>query len=178
MGEEEEELSRETAVVQTVLAVKLDHQSLLEVVGVLTHDLGVRVFKDVGAADLDVALAGDRAEGGLGAEVDELPSEVPLVLGHVHLEGRGQTRIVPGRRLGVVVDKVHPRRRGQPHLPARGQRAQLGDSLGLSREVVAVGADDTDELLPSGVDPGRGPSVVVDKVRSPFWGEALLPSCR
>lgn len=60
MREEEEELSRETAVVEAVLSIELDHQAFLEVVGGLTHDLCVRVFEDVGSSNLDMALSGDR----------------------------------------------------------------------------------------------------------------------
>jgi hypothetical protein len=40
----------------TFFAVKLDHQPLLQVVRRLPHDLGVRVFKDVRAADLPSSL--------------------------------------------------------------------------------------------------------------------------
>lgn len=60
-------LSRDSSVVETVLAVELDHQPLLEVVWLLTHNLGVRVFEDVRTAHLDVALARNRAESGLRA---------------------------------------------------------------------------------------------------------------
>lgn len=100
--QEEEELSRKSSVVESVLALELDHEALLEVVRRLAHDLGVAVLEDVRAADLDVALAGRRTEGGLRAEVDELAAEVALVLRHVLVERRGQARVVPGRRLGAA----------------------------------------------------------------------------
>jgi hypothetical protein len=43
-----------------------------------------------------VALARNGPEGGLGSEVDELSTEVALVLGHVLVERGGQTGVVPG----------------------------------------------------------------------------------
>jgi hypothetical protein len=92
---------RESSVIESILAVKLDHEPLLEVVGSLAHDLGVAVLEDVRAADLDVALSGRWAQGGLRAEVDELASEIALVLGDVLVERRRKAGIVPGGRLGA-----------------------------------------------------------------------------
>lgn len=48
---------RESSVIESILAVKLDHEPLLEVVGGLAHNLGVTVLKDVRTANLDVALS-------------------------------------------------------------------------------------------------------------------------
>ena len=49
-------LPRKTTVIETIFAIELDHQTLLEICCRLTHDLGVRVFEDMRSANLDVAL--------------------------------------------------------------------------------------------------------------------------
>lgn len=103
MGQQEEEFSRKTSIVQPVLARKLDHQSLLQIVRALSHDLLVGILKYSVSADADVALVGDRSERRLRAEVNQLPTEVTLVLWDVCVQRGRQARIVPGRRSGVVV---------------------------------------------------------------------------
>jgi len=79
--EQEEEFTRQTSVIQTVFSVELDHQTLLKVRSRLTHDLMVRILEDVRSPDLDVTLPTNDAEGGLRAEVDQLATEITLVLG-------------------------------------------------------------------------------------------------
>lgn len=179
--ETERDIPRKTTIVETVLPVKLDHQSLLQVGRALSHDLGIGVLEDVVPAHLDVTLSGHDAQGWLGAEVDQLPSEVPLVLRHALIQRRRQARIIPGGGLGVVVDKVHAGRVGQAHLPAAGQRAQLRDGLLLDRRVV-VGAGilavHADVLLSARIDPGGGAGVVIDEIRPAFGGRPLLPPGR
>jgi hypothetical protein len=86
VGKQEEELSGETAVIQTVFAVKLDHQSLLQISSALPHDLVVRVLEDMRPPNLDVALPTNNAQCWLRSEVDELAAEVTLVLRHVLIE--------------------------------------------------------------------------------------------
>ena len=86
---------RQSSVIQPILSLKLDHQPLLQIVRRLPHDLRVRPFEDALPRDLDVALSRDGTKRWLGSEVDELPSEVSLVLRNVLVEGGGQSRIVP-----------------------------------------------------------------------------------
>ena len=128
------------------------------------------------SAHLDMTLAGQDAKSGLGAEVDELAPEVTLVLRHILVERRGQSRVVPGRRLCVVVDKVDAGRVGETHFPPAGQGTELRHGLLLDRRVGRILAVHAYILLPSGVDPCRRARVVVDKVRAPFRCVALLPS--
>lgn len=118
VGEQEEELSRKTPVVQTVFTVELDHQSLLQIGSTLSHNFVVRVLEDMGSPNLDVALATDNAQRWLRSEVDKLATEVTLVLWHVLVERRGQSRIVPCGSLRVVVDKVHSCCVGKSHFPS------------------------------------------------------------
>ena len=97
---------RKTAIVQTIFTIELDHQSLLEIVGCLPHNLGITVLEDVITPDLDLAVPWLRAHRRLTAEVDEFPPEVALVLRNVRIKGRGQTGVVPGGCLRVVIDEV------------------------------------------------------------------------
>lgn len=113
-----EDVPRKTSVVETVFALELDHKPLLEVIGRLAHDLGVAVLEDVVTPDLDLTVAGLVAHCGLAAEVDELPAEVTLVLRHVGIQRRRQARVVPRRRLRVVVHEVHASSGRETHLPA------------------------------------------------------------
>ena len=85
MRKKEEEFSRQTTVVQTVLSVELDHQPLLQVIGSLTHDLRIRIFEDMSSSNLDVALTRNWSKSRLRSKVDELPSEISLVLRHIEL---------------------------------------------------------------------------------------------
>jgi hypothetical protein len=80
-------LPRKTTVIQTVLAIELDHQSLLEVVWTLAHNLCIRVLEDMRSANLDVALARQNSQSGLRTEIDQLSPEVTLVLWHVLVQG-------------------------------------------------------------------------------------------
>lgn len=94
-----------------------------------------------------MALSWNGTKSGLGSEVDELPSEISLVLRNVLIEGGGQSRIVPGgglggkgkqdrtrqfeslasnrmqretqTNLGVVIDEVDSSGTGESHLPSR-----------------------------------------------------------
>ena len=104
---EQSDVPRETTVIETVLAIELDHQALLEITRSLPHDLRVTVLEDVVTSNLDLTVARLSTHGGLTSEVDKLPAEVALVLRHISIERRWQTRIVPCRRLRVVIDKVH-----------------------------------------------------------------------
>jgi len=73
-------IPRKTAVVQAVFTVELDHQALLQIRRALAHDLGIRILKDIIATDLDVTLSRHDPQSGLGSEVDQLATEVTLVL--------------------------------------------------------------------------------------------------
>lgn len=123
--EEEEELSGQSTIIESVFAVELDHQSLLEIRRRLSHDLGIRVLEDVRAADLDMALSGENAERWLRSKVDQLAPEISLVLWHVLIERRWKTWIIPSRSLRVVVDKVHSSSVRKTHFPSRWQWSEL-----------------------------------------------------
>jgi hypothetical protein len=77
-----------------------------------------------------------------------------------------------------VVDEIDTSGRGETHLPAGRQRAELADRLGLDGQVVTAGAEDAQDLLSARIDPCRRTSVVVDKVRPAFGCETLLPASR
>ena len=78
--EEEEELARETAVIETILAVELDHQPFLQIGSRLPRNFRERILENVRSPDLDVTLPRHDPHSRLRAEVDELPPEVSLVL--------------------------------------------------------------------------------------------------
>ena len=71
---------RQSSIVQTVFSVELDHQPLLQIVGVLPHDLGIRVLKNVVSSNFDMALARQYPKSGLRPEVNQFTSEIPFVL--------------------------------------------------------------------------------------------------
>src|SRR6266702_6134409 len=112
-------LPREAAVIKTILTLKLDHESLFEIVGCLAHDLGIAVLKYVVTPNFDLAIAWLRTHRRLRTEVDQLAAEIALVLRHVCIERRRQPRVVPCCRLGVVINKVHTSCCSEPHLPSR-----------------------------------------------------------
>ena len=89
VGKQEEELSGKTSVIQTVFSVKFDHESLLQISSALSHNLVVRVFENMRPPNLDMALSTNNAQCWLRSEVDELATEVTLVLRHVLIERRG-----------------------------------------------------------------------------------------
>lgn len=179
MREKEEELSGKATIIQTVFSIELDHETLLQVGSGLARNLGEGVLENVRSADFDVALSRKDAHGRLGPEVNELASEVALVLGHILVERRWQAGIIPRRRLGVVVDKVNTCSVSKAHFPTAGERTQLGDWLLLNSAVsIVLPAVHPDVLLSPWIDPGRGPGVVVDKVRPSFGGKSLLPARR
>lgn len=86
MGQEEEELSGESTVVQAIFSIKLDHESLLQVRSRLAHDLGIRILENMRSSNFDVALARKNTQCRLRSEVDEFPSEVTLVLRNILIE--------------------------------------------------------------------------------------------
>jgi hypothetical protein len=132
------------------------------------------------SSNLDMALARKNAQSGLRTEVDELPSEVALVLRYVLVKGRRQTRIVPCSSLRVVVNEVHSGSVGEAHLPTAGQGSELRNRLLLNGSVVTTSVLSTvhpNVLLPSRVDPCGCSSVVVDKVCPTFGCVSLLPAC-
>jgi hypothetical protein len=86
--QQEEKLSADTAIIQAFLVVEAYHEPLLEVVGRLPHDLGIAVLKYVVTSDLDVALSRNRPKSWLGTEVDQLSTEIALVLRYVLVERR------------------------------------------------------------------------------------------
>lgn len=53
----EEKLSGETAIIQPILAIELDHQPFLEVAGSLAHDFGVGVLENMASPNLHMTLA-------------------------------------------------------------------------------------------------------------------------
>jgi len=83
MGQQKEELSRDTAIIKSIFPIEFDHQAFFQVIGLLPHDLSIAVLEDMAPTDLNMALARIRPQGWLRPEVDQLPSEVTFVLGHV-----------------------------------------------------------------------------------------------
>lgn len=127
-----------------------------------------------------MALSGHDPQGRLRAEVDQLATEVTLVLRNALIERRRQTGVVPSGCLGIVIHKVHPCSIGETHFPAAGQRSELRDGLLLDRGVVSalvlVLAVHADVLLSARINPGRGSRIMINKVRSSFRGVPLFPS--
>lgn len=126
-----------------------------------------------------MTLSRVRPQRGLRSEVDQLSSEITLVLRRILVERRGQSRIVPCRRLGVVIDEIDSRGRGETHFPSARERTELCDGLRLDREVSRStgGADHSEQLLTTRVDPRGGTGIVIDEIRSSFRRESLFPSC-
>jgi hypothetical protein len=176
------DIPRETTVVETIFTIKLNHQTLLQVGGTLTHDLGIRILENVITADLNMALSRHNPQSRLRAEVDQLATEVTLVLRNTLIKRRRQTGIIPSGCLGIVVHKVHPSSVGETHFPAAGQRSELRNGLLLDRGVVSalvlVLAVHADVLLSARVNPGRGSRIMINKVCSSFRGMPLFPSWR
>ncbi len=130
----------------------------------------------MGPPDFNMALAAETAHSRLRTEVDELASEVSLILGHVLVERRGKAWVIPSSGLGVMVDKVYSGCVGESHLPAARQRAKLRYWLLLNLTVcVVLTAVESNILLATGVDPGRRTGIVVDEVWAALGSPALLP---
>lgn len=125
-----------------------------------------------------MALSAENAHRRLRAEVNKLSSEVSLVLRYILIQRRRKARVIPGGGLGVVVHKVNSGSICKTHLPAARQGAKLRNGLLLDLTVGVVLAVHADELLSAGIDPGRGASVVIDKVWSSFRSPALFPARR
>lgn len=79
-------MPRQTAVIETIFSIELDHQSFLEVARGLSHNFRVTVLEDVVTPDFDLTVTGLGTHSGLTPEVDELPPEVTLVLWHISIE--------------------------------------------------------------------------------------------
>lgn len=82
-----------TTIIETIFAIKLDHQPLFEVGRRLSHNFGVCVLENMATSHFDVALTRDRTERRLRAEVNKLATEVALVLRHVLVQTAWQTGI-------------------------------------------------------------------------------------
>jgi hypothetical protein len=108
----------EATIIKTIFTIEFDHESLLEIIGCLPHNLVIRVFKNMSSADLDVALARQYTHSRLRSEVNELSPEITFILRNVLVERRGKSWVVPGRGLRVVVDKVHTSSIGKSHFPS------------------------------------------------------------
>lgn len=72
-----------------------------------------------------MTLSGQDAKGWLGAEINKLPPEITLILRHVLIERRGQSRIVPGGGFCVVIDEIDTSGIGKSHFPTTGQGSKL-----------------------------------------------------
>jgi hypothetical protein len=169
-----------TSVIQPIFTLKLDHQSLLQVVRRLPHNLAITTLKNILTRYLDMALTGIRPQCGLGSEVDQLSSEITLVLGRVLVERGRQSRIVPCCCLCVVVDKVDSSSRRQTHFPSARQGPELCDGLRLHGQTSCSSgrANNSQKLLTTRVDPGGCTGIVIDEIRSTFGSESLFPSGR
>jgi hypothetical protein len=75
-----EDIPRQTAIIQTLLSVELDHQTLFQFTGTLSHDLNIAILEYMIPPDVDLAETRLGAHCRLTPEIDELPPEVALVL--------------------------------------------------------------------------------------------------
>ena len=107
----------DTAIVETILAIKPDHEPPAHIVSGTSHNCGKAVFESHASPDLDIALARDFAHGRLTAEVDDFPTIITLVLWSGWIV-RGHAGVVPGCCSGVVVDEIDPSRGSHAHLPS------------------------------------------------------------
>ena len=129
------------------------------------------------SAHLDVTLATDNAQCRLRSEVDELATEVALVLRYVLVQRGRQSRIVPGGGLGIVVHKVYSGCVGEAHFPSGRQRPKLRD--GLLLDCASVGGLTTvhpNVLLSARIHPCCRSRVVINKVWPALGGMPLLPT--
>lgn len=129
-------------------------------------------------SDLDVAGSSVRPKSRLRSEINELPSEVPLVLWHVLVQSRRQSRVIPGRGLCVVVDEINTSCRSQPHFPPRGQRTKRCHGLWLYSDVVSIWSQHSEQLLTARIDPGCCTRVMINKVCAAFRCKTLFPASR
>jgi hypothetical protein len=97
---------RQSSIIKPILTVKLDHQALLQVVRRLSHDLGITVLEDMVSSDLDLTISRLCTKGGLTSEIDELSSEIALILRDILIQGRRKSWVVPRCGL-VIVNSVH-----------------------------------------------------------------------
>lgn len=129
------------------------------------------------SSDLYVTLSRNNTKSWLRSEINQLATEITLVLGYVLIERAGQSRIVPGCRLGVVVHEVHTSRIGETHFPSRWKWAKLRHGLLLYGAVVSIlPAIHADVLLATWIHPCSCSCIVVNEVRSTFRGVALFPA--
>jgi hypothetical protein len=96
-----------TSILRTILPLKPNHEALFEIVGLLTHDFEIAVLKHVLTPDLDLANSGSNVHHRLGTQVSQLAAEILLVLRHTFIKRRRHPWIIPCRRPGVVIHKVH-----------------------------------------------------------------------
>ena len=79
-------LPRKTTVIQTIFAVELDHQPLLQIVRCLPHDLRITILKDMVTSDFDLAVSRLSTHRRLTPKVDEFPPKVAFVLRHIGVQ--------------------------------------------------------------------------------------------
>ena len=116
---------RNATIIQPRLALERDHQSLLEIIGALAHHLCIGILKDIISSDFNMHIPSRTAHSWLRTEVNQLAAEIAFVLRDVGVERGWQTRVVPCRCFGVVVDEVDARGRGEAHFPSRGERTEV-----------------------------------------------------
>jgi hypothetical protein len=127
------------------------------------------------SSNLDMALAREDPKSRLGAEIDELASEIALVLRNILVQGRRESGVIPCRGLGIVIHEIHSCCVRKSHLPSTREWAKLRHRLLLNSIVRILATIHPDVLLASGVNPGGGPSVVVNKVWTALGRVPLLP---
>src|ERR1700760_466721 len=123
-----------------------------------------------------MALAGSNAHSWLRPEVDELSSEITLVLGHVLIKRGRQPRIVPSCCLGVMIHKVDPGSVCQAHFPTAGKRTELRHRLLLNGVSISIVAVHSNVLLTTWINPSSGTSIVINEVGSAFRRVSLFPT--
>ena len=77
---------RKSAIIQSILPFKLDHELLFEIVGRLPHNFRIAVLKYAIAPNFDLAMSGLCTHSRLRTEVDQLSAEIALVLRYICIE--------------------------------------------------------------------------------------------
>lgn len=72
----------------------------------MPHDFGIAVLEDMVTSYLDLTITRLRAKSRLAPEVDELSSEVSLVLRNVLVQRRWKTRVIPSCCLKAIDKNV------------------------------------------------------------------------
>jgi len=168
MRKQEKVFSRQSTIIKTIFAIKLDHQTLLKISRCLSHNFGIRVFKDASSSNFDMTLSWYRSQSRLRAEIDKFSSEIALVLRYILIQATRQSWIVPSGSFGIVINKINPSCTRQSHLPTRWKGTKLGHRLHL--HLTTIVTTSANILLSSRINPSGSTGIVVNEIGSTFRG--------